>query len=51
MNYLSKPITGFLLLTSQLFSGRVISLITIGFRLDVRWMPPHRQCFNVSGNL
>jgi hypothetical protein len=29
MNYLSKPITGFLLLTRQLFSGRVKTLKTL----------------------
>jgi len=30
MNYLSQPIAGFLLLTSQLFSGRVIANPVIG---------------------
>jgi len=28
MNYLSQPIAGFLLLTSQLFSGRVMQIQT-----------------------
>jgi hypothetical protein len=30
MNYLSKPITGLLLLTNQLFSGRVTALGSSG---------------------
>ncbi|MFL6418336.1 MAG: hypothetical protein ACJ71P_02825 [Nitrososphaeraceae archaeon] len=34
MNYLSQPITGLLLKTSQLFSGRVITLLNFGSKAD-----------------
>ena len=48
MFYLSQPIAGLLLLTSQLFSGR--DTFTV-HRLwaDVFQIPPHRQCENVGG--
>ena len=34
MNYLEQPNAGFLLITRQLFSGRVSSLPIIGYGLD-----------------
>jgi hypothetical protein len=51
MIYLSQPITGFLLLTRQLFSGRVIFLIGLQFPADVFQIPQQRQALPVGCKL
>jgi hypothetical protein len=51
MNYLSKPIIGFLLLTSQLFSGRVSNFIQQRLRADTATSPHLHKALHVVCNM
>jgi uncharacterized protein (UPF0210 family) len=48
MNYLSKPITGLSNKTSQLFLGRVITLMGCSSGLDVFQIPAQQQALTLA---